>query len=283
VRRRLILLLSILTFAAGGASGQEKGRGQPQINPRVTPLGTQRPKPDSSSKKKDEPAVSEKPKDTVERAVNAHGGRQKLTAVRDSVSEGKLTHFGAAGARNTVDVAVLRKGNSKVQRVLKQASGETRQGSNGITAWESSNGMTMLTPGGLANHFIESQTTRAIDNLLGSQESRVVLRELGKKNSARVVEVESAEVGKAPRKTKYFVEDDTSQVSRVEWVTREAKDMFGKVTSSTESFIYSDYRLIQGIPTPFRIERFIDGLKIEETQFTSVRYNTDLKDDLFRP
>ena len=39
------------------------------------------------------------------------------------------------------------------------------------------------------------------------------------------------------------------------------------------------YRML----TPFKIERYINNLKYEDTQFASVRYNASVPDDALRP
>ena len=266
-----ILLLAVLVVA-----------GSPQISPRVTPLGTQRPKPDDSDKK-NTPENHEKPEQIVARAVNAHGGRQAWASVRDSVSDGKLTYFKGKDSKNTIEVTVLRKGDSRVQRVLKQDGGELHQGSDGTSTWESFNGMTALAPGGLAGNFIESQTVRAPASLFDFQAKGLAVRDAGKKGNARVMELEEAQAGKSPRKTRYFIDEATSRVTRIEFPTGEAKDLLGKTIPTTESYAFSDFRTVQGVLTPFRIERYVDALKIEETQFTSVRYNASVKDEAFKP
>ena len=61
------------------------------------------------------------------------------------------------------------------------------------------------------------------------------------------------------------------------------RPIVGKTVPATESYVFSDFRSVEGVPTPFRIERYVDGLKIEETQFTTVRYNTSVKDEFFKP
>lgn len=216
----------------------------------------------------------EKPEEIIERAVNAHGGRQALTSVQDSISEGKLTYFTSKSAESTIDVIVIRKGDSRIQRVLKDAGGELHQGSDGTSTWESFNGITALAPGGVAGNYIESQTVRAVSNLFESQGKGFTVREVGAKSNARVLEVESPVIGKPSRKTRYFVDEATSYVTAMEFGTSEA---------ATESYVFSDFRAVQGVLEPFRIERYVDGLMIEETQFTSVRYNTSIKDEVFKP
>jgi hypothetical protein len=276
MKRITIVLFTGALFLAQVAAGQTK------INPRATKLGTQRPKEDPDSKQT-VPVDKEKPEEALGRALNAHGGQQALKFVLDSVSEGKLTFFTAKGAANTIDVTVSRKGGTRIQRVLKRPEGETRQGTDGTSTWESANGMTMLAPRGLAASYIESQTVRSVENLLDFQSKGSTLQDRGKRNSSKVVEVQAPVPGKSARKTQYFIDDTTSRVTRIQWAIRDAKDVFGHEAASTESYVYSDFRQIDGVLTPFRIERYIDALKIEETQFTSVRYNTALKDDVFKP
>ncbi len=264
------LLLAILAF------------GQPQA-PRVTPLGTQRPKSANHPEKKPEPGNREKPAEVVARALNAHGGRQALTSVHDSIAEGTLTFFAGNSSAHTLDVTVIRKGTSRIQRVLKQGDGEVRQGSDGTSTWESFDGMTALAPAGLAGNYIESQTVRTIDALFDTQNRGLEIRDAGGKANARVLEVNPPGQGRQSSPTRYSIDEATSRVTRIEFKTGEAKDLLGKIVPTTESYVFSDFRTIQGVPTPFRIERYVDGLKIEETQFTSVRYNTSVKDEVFKP
>jgi hypothetical protein len=46
--------------------------------------------------------------------------------------------------------------------------------------------------------------------------------------------------------------------------------------------VVSDYRSVQGVRTAFKVERFSDGMKIEEMQLTAVRYNEGLEARDFR-
>jgi hypothetical protein len=45
----------------------------------------------------------------------------------------------------------------------------------------------------------------------------------------------------------------------------------------------SEGRLVDGLLTPFKIERFLDNLKAEEIQLESVIYNAAVNDDIFKP
>ena len=282
MKRDLIALSIVLALTARGVMAQS-GAGQSPALPRETPLGTQRPKPDPPTEKKPDPVSKENPKEVIDRAVNVHGGRQNLNSIRDSVSEGRLTFYAGKSAKNTIDVTVIRKGTSRIQRVLRQRDGELRQGADGDASWESFDGMTVLAPGGLAGNYIESQTVRAVESLFDAESKGLLVRDAGKRENARVLEVEVPAVGKPPRQTRYFIDETVPEVTRIEFITGEAKDILGKAVPATESYAFSDYRVVQGVRTPFHIERYVNGLKIEETQLTSVRYNASVSDDVFKP
>ena len=97
------------------------------------------------------------------------------------------------------------------------------------------------------------------------------MRDAGAKGNARVLELELPGEKSSP-KTKYLIDDTSSRVTGIEFETGEV-----------EAHVFSDFRMVQGVSTPFRIERYVDGRKIEETQFTSVRYNASVKDEVFKP
>jgi hypothetical protein len=217
---------------------------------------------------------------TLQRGLAAHGSRLASGEITDSISEGKLTYFNAEGPQATFDVTLTRKGTGHVQRVVKQPSGALRQGTDGTRTWDSFGGWFTAAAQGHALQFLESQTVRSVQTLFNHQAEGLAVRHRGKTNGAGVIEGED----RRGRKTSYFIDDKTSIVTKLEFVTGEAKDPFsGKIVPLTDTYVFSDHRMIQGVLTPFKIERYIGGTKAEEMQFTSVRYNASLKDDLFKP
>jgi hypothetical protein len=59
--------------------------------------------------------------------------------------------------------------------------------------------------------------------------------------------------------------------------------MSNKQYPTLASFVFSDYRQVNGIPTPFKITVYKGLTQIEEMNFTSVQYNTGVKDKDFVP
>jgi hypothetical protein len=242
-----------------------------------------RPTPADKDKENKEPSKPpEAPAQTIQRVAQAHGGLQARRAVQDSVANGTVTYFTPQGPGPTFDISVTRKG-SKVQRLVRQPGGEVREGSNGETSWQSGGGFTMKVTDGPVARFIATQTSRSVDSLLDFQARGLALREADSKGNFRVVEIEESPSGRASLKTRYVVDDASSLVTEIQFVVAEAKDMFGNPAPQTETWKFSDYRNVSGVLEPFRIERYINKAKIEETQLQSIRHNTSVEDHVFKP
>jgi hypothetical protein len=281
VKRNTIVLFALM-FTASAAFGQ--------IIPRKTPLGTQRPKPAETKPQtrtpeptaRPAPPARETPVAAVQRARAAHGGGSALRDLRDSIAEGHITYFRGAGSyaqEATFDVTLLLKGDAQVQRIVKQTMGEVRQGSNGSRTWNSFAGHAPAASGA-SLRFIESQTARSISNLLDYDRRGGALRDGGTKDTETVVEVQD----RVGRKTTYSIDTATSMVTRLEFETGRARDMLsGNSVPVLESYVFSDFRTVKGVPTPFKIERYLQGTKLEEMRFTSVRHNSSILDSAFRP
>lgn len=214
----------------------------------------------------------------VDRARAAHGGRA-AGETDDWAAEGKVTLFSTEGAKATFDMKLLRKGPAQVQRVIVQPGGDVRQGSDGTRTWESAGGFFTPAAQGHALQFIESQTVRSPKRLFNHQAEGMTLRDLGMKGNASVIEAEDRQ----GRKTSYFVDSKTSVIDKMEFVTGTARDPFtGNPLTVTDTYVFSDYRMVQGVLTPFKVERYNGRIKTEEMQFSSVRHNAGVKDQEFK-
>ncbi len=219
------------------------------------------------------------PAQVLQRIAAAHGNRWTSGEISDWVADGRLTVFSTQGPRATYDLTLQEKGTRQVQRIVKQPGGILKQGTDGSNSWESAGGFFTLEAHGTALDFIESQTSRSTQRFLNHQAEGITLRDLGSDGKARVIEA-SDEHGK---KTKYTVDENTSIIGKVEFVTGQTKDPFnGRPADRIDTYVFSDYRMVQGALMPFRIERFNDGIKTEDMQFTNVRFNAGLKDQDFK-
>lgn len=210
--------------------------------------------------------------------LKAHGGRVNLSTAADSVSEGTITLFTAKGAGKTLPITVMRKGADRVQRIIRQPGGESRQGTDGTRLWDGFAGM-WIPEGSRAPRFVEGQTTRSPAGFFQREDRLSDFVDLGVRGTYRVLETRD---GGTP--TRYFVDLITFRIARLEYETGVARDMLsGRAVPQTEAYVFSDYRSVSGIATPFRIEHYSGAQKIEEIRFSSVRYNAGIKDGAFRP
>jgi hypothetical protein len=106
---------------------------------------------------------------------------------------------------------------------------------------------------------------------LNYQSLGLALNDVGSNGQSQAIEVSDGR----GRKTRYTVDVTAAVITEVEFST--------PAPLMTDKSVVSDYRRVQGILTPFKTVRFVDGVKVEEMQFTSVRYNASVKDSDFKP
>lgn len=202
-----------------------------------------------------------------------------MNSVADIVADGTVTFFAAGVAQPLLPVTVIRKGDRQVQRIIKYASGERRQGTSGAQTWDAF-GHQWTVAAGPVLHFVEIHTVRGLQNLFDFESRGSKLRDEGMRGANRALTIEENN----GRTTTYVIDAPTSRVTTVEFVSGQGGDMFGlRRMPIVESFVFSDFRRTQAIWTPYKVEHYSNGLKIEEMQFTSVRLNTSTKDEVFHP
>jgi len=216
--------------------------------------------------------AQETPAQAVQRAGAAHG--RAAGNIPDSVAEGTLTYYAVNGPKATFDMTLFRKGKTHVQRIVKQGGHELRQGTDGTDSWDSISGQFSTAAQGRTLQFIESQTVRSVDVLLRHQSEGLTLHDRGLAGRARVIEAEDRQ----GRRTGYSIDGDSNAITRMEFVTTLGSDASGRSASRRDTYVFSDFRPAEGILTPFKIERYSDGIKIEEMRFRSVQYNPALSD-----
>src|SRR3989442_451507 len=124
-----------------------------------------------------------------------------------------------------------------------------------------------------------TQSGRALPKLFEYQTRGSRLRDDGMHGKDRLLTIEESN----GRTTSYLIDGVTALVTRLELVSGQAPDMLGRPLSIVQSYVFSNFRAVQGVPTPFKVQHFNNGIKVDELLFTSVQYNTGIADDVFRP
>jgi len=133
--------------------------------------------------------------------------------------------------------------------------------------------------GGPNGAFLELETVRSVLRFLDYQNRGLKLKDRGMRASRRAVEAEDAD----GRVTTYSLEPD-GRVSRLEFLDGQSINMLtGQPIPLVQSYEFSGHRVIQGVLTPMKIELFINGLRSDSMELSSVRYNSAIPDSQFRP
>jgi hypothetical protein len=176
----------------------------------------------------------------------------------DFVGEGVVTTQTGSGP-STFNVLVLRNGSRGQNVHLKRA---------GASKWDSdvahldSSGRRIL-------DFIQTQHTRGLSQLFAAGDRNARILDGGiKDESHTLVAVESDNVA-----TRYVFDNATSRLTRIDLQRGRSADASGQLLPDIESYVFSDSRMIQGLPTPFMVEHYTNDVKQEELRFTTVRYS----------
>lgn len=208
----------------------------------------------------------------------AYGTRWITGEIADWKADGNLTLFSTAGPKATFPVSVRHRGASQVQRIVTQPGAVLKQGTDGTNSWESFGDFFTTSAQGGPKQFIESTTLRSVQRLLNYQQEGLTLSDLGVNGRTRAIEATDA----LGRKTTFTLNEETAIITKLEFVVGQLKLPFsGTARNVTDAYVFSDHRLVQSALIPFKIERFNNGRKTEEMQFTAISFNTGLTDQDF--
>ena len=272
----------VTTVAIAMCSPAVRAQSKPVPAARQTPLGTQVPflpadytRPSSTLIPPPDKGPVVPLAEILARAATVHNAAL-LPQRLEWRAEGIITVRTSEGHESEYPITVLHKDTNRVLRIIKYPAGEVREGTDGTSTW---GGHLFGGPAsGAAARFIESQTVRSVNSLFTSSATSV--RDAGMKGNVRAVEVGDAQ----GRKTTYFLDPVGGLVARSEVVIGETQHMIsGERSSDIETYAYSDYRSVDGVLTPFRIEVQHSGFRVQTIRFETVRYNTGVRDDAFRP
>jgi hypothetical protein len=228
---------------------------------------------------------SETAQDVVDSSSKAYGDQWSKGKITDWVASGKILIMGSK-EKGPLDFTLMVKQKDKVKRVVHFATGsEMSWGSDGKKSWQKSGPLSGNAAGPVA-YFIDSHTKRSIASLFDNNKSLKDNGPVDKKHapesgSSKVIEVKNDK----DQTTLYYIDDATSLINRIEFDTGGFYTMFFGNTKYPllASFVFSDYRTVNGFVMPYKIEVYSGRTKIEELTFTSIQCNTGVKDNLFVP
>lgn len=218
-----------------------------------------------------------KAKQIIQQAINALGGSAYLD-MRDFTCAGSAGQFGHSGELNGYEKFENYVEPPTMQRTENLPKRNIVEVYNGDMGWTLDRGGVSEAPITDLARF-EENVKRDTFNILRNRihEDGVILRYAGP-DIVNLHEVEWVELLDADDRTIRFAMERTTHLPLEKTVqTRDPKT--GNVTEDIE--LYSNYHAVDGIQTPFQIERDRNGIKILQVFFDSCHYNTGLPASLF--
>lgn len=209
----------------------------------------------------------------VERVVQAYGGAQAIDKVLALNAKG---HIKSLMRRDVGSYQrwFARPRQLRVETVYAHSS-ETRI-LNGQTAWRSGPGGRLGEVSGMARLATIYQF-KQLDLLHGLASRSVNLRHLGRETLGE-------------RQTEAMqVWDDEGPVMRVDvdtgthFIVRVSAEFRDEGGSAILAIEFSEFRQVDGLPLPFKLDNFVAGMRISETVITHYAVNPPLAPTLFQP
>ena len=215
-----------------------------------------------------------KAKEVIAMAVDAHGGLEKLQAVKNIVVEGRTAANSPMGPMN-LDVKIYQVYPNKLRQDIKMPQGEMSVAFDGTSGFA----MTPMGPQPLPPEMTASlkdgifrEPVWLLVNLMqdGSVQYTGTEEVMGKPTAIVLVKQPSGEM------LKVFISEETHYIVKMEF--RETEQ---GVTLNKESLM-DDYRDVDGVKIPYHLVQNVEGEQFTETHISSVTINAELEESLFQ-
>lgn len=216
-----------------------------------------------------------KAKEIVAMAVEAHGGLEKLQAVKNIVVEGRTAANSPMGPMN-LDVKIYQVYPDKLRQDIKMPQGEMSVAFDGTSGFA----LTPMGPQPLPPEMTASlkdgifrEPIWLLANLMqdnGSVQHAGTEEVMGKSTAILLVKQPSGEM------LKVFISEETHYIVKMEF--RETEQ---GVALNKESLM-DDYRDVNGVKIPYHVVQNVEGEQFTETRISSVTLNAELDESLFQ-
>lgn len=221
------------------------------------------------------PETIGKGKEILRKALAAMGG-EKVLGIKDIIQSAQMTMNTPMGEM-AMETQMTWASPNKMAQSMKMAMGEMTSGFDGTTGWMKSPMGTQDLPASQKEELSKSMALNTYVLLKGieSPDYAVQFFKDDKLNDkpVQVVIVRHKQMNHA---VKMYVDPQTSIV-----VKRVSRGRTMQGPADLEEFL-SDYRDVDGVKIPFKVETFADGKRQTQTTISSVKINSGVKDDVFK-
>ena len=215
-----------------------------------------------------------KAKEIIAMAVDAHGGLEKLQAVKNIVVEGRTAANSPMGPMN-LDVKTYQVYPNKLRQDIKMPQGEMSVAFDGTSGFA----LTPMGPQPLPPEMTASlkdgifrEPVWLLVNLVQDDSIQYAGTEevMGKPTAILLVKQPSGEM------LRVFISEETHYIVKMEF--RETEQ---GVALNKESLM-DDYRDVDGVKIPYHLVQNVEGEQFTETHISSVTLNAEVDESLFQ-
>ena len=216
-----------------------------------------------------------KAKEVLAAAVAAHGGLEKLQAVKNIVLEARATASTPMGQMQ-IEGKSYYVYPDKFRQDVKMPQGEMSYVYDGTSGFAVTPMGVQPLPPDVSNSFKDAVFRETLWLLTNLSQSDIAIQYAG----VEEVQGKSAHVLLVPQPSgevlRVFVSEDTHYVMKLAY-----REMAQGVTANRESLM-DDYRDVDGVMVPYHVVQNVDGQLFSESRVTNVTLNAELDETLFQ-
>ena len=119
--------------------------------------------------------------------------------------------------------------------------------------------------------FVQTEFARGVQNIMKAPIRNAVVSDEGSKNGSQILSLRET----TGATTRYSLDASSSRVMRMEFQREKSNPGKTERASNVETYNFSDFRSINGVATPFKVEHYTNGSLQERMDFTSIKYLTN--------
>ena len=221
------------------------------------------------------PETIGKGKEILKKALAAMGG-EKVLGIKDIIQSAQMTMNTPMGEM-AMETQMTWVSPNKMAQNMKMAMGEMTSGFDGTNGWMKSPMGTQDLPASQKEELVKSMTLNTYVLLKGIDGPDYTVQFFkDDKLNDKPVQVVIVRHKQTSNSVRVYVDPQNSIV-----VKRVSRGRTMQGPADLEELL-SDYRDVDGVKIPFKVETFADGKRQSLTTISSVKINSGVKDDVFK-
>lgn len=218
--------------------------------------------------------MDEQARKILKAAIRAKGGLAAISNIKDITVKSKSKVFSPEQGELEVQVTVYIKLPDKLRQEAFVEDREVMTVLNGDKGWLKSEDSIRELPGEVIRSLKEQIQNSEDFIFLNAAKSNYQFKYVGTGalNDTRADVIQM--IDPSGNETKLYLDTQSRYLIKI---VRQGSALEGQMET-----LFSDYRRLSGVMTPFRSKEYRDGKLVSETQIEEAKFNSGLSDDLFK-